>query len=71
MKPQLGGGRQAITIEEASAAVPIATIRVPNSVRIGHVAVTCKPASTKPCRNVSQPVDVVPFPGMVSCCLNA
>ena len=35
-------------------------VRLPSSVRIGQVAVTCKPASSRPCRKVSQPVDAIP-----------
>ncbi|MYI54402.1 MAG: hypothetical protein F4110_10545, partial [Acidimicrobiaceae bacterium] len=38
-----GRGRQANTIDDANAFEPEATRRLPNSVRIGHVAVTCNP----------------------------
>ena len=49
-------GRHASTIDEAKAFVPRAIMRPGDSVRIGQVAVTCKPASNTAWRNVSQPV---------------
>ena len=52
-----GRGRQARTIEEARALDRFARRRPAFSVRIGQVAVTCRPASRTAWRNVSQPVD--------------
>ena len=50
-------GRHANTIEDASAFDPRLRIRFANSVRIGHVALTCNPESTTACRKVSHPVE--------------
>jgi hypothetical protein len=52
-----GRGRQASTIDDASALVPIATLRDDRSFRIGHVAVTWNPERSSPSSIVSQPVE--------------
>ncbi|OPZ30761.1 MAG: hypothetical protein BWY99_02918 [Synergistetes bacterium ADurb.BinA166] len=62
--------RQTRTTEEARALAPIPTGLLLSSVRIGHVPVTAKPASSTASRNDSQPGEVVSFP-FVSDCLKA
>ena len=47
------------------------TIRLPSSVRIGHVPEIAKPDRIVASRNVSQPVLAVPESLFVSDCLNA
>ena len=46
-------------------------IRLPSSVRMGHVPVTAKPARITASRKVSQPVLEVPASPLVSDCLKA
>jgi len=53
-------GRQGRTIDDARAFVPFPTIRPDLSVRMGHVAVTDRPASMRPLSIVSHPVEAVP-----------
>ena len=64
-------GRQARTILDARAFVPIATCRVFISVRIGHVPLIAKPARITASRKVSQPVLAVPSSPALSDCLKA
>lgn len=67
-----GRGRHTRTIEDASAFEPLATIRLPSSLRMGHVPVTAKPAPMSASSIVSEPVDATdPSPPSVSVCLNA
>ncbi len=56
---------------DASAFVPIPTIRLLSSVRMGHVPLTPKPDWMTASRKVSQPVLAVPASLLVSDCLNA
>ncbi len=66
-----GRRRQASTTEDASAFVPIPTIRFESSVRSGQVPVIEKPAPITASRKVSQPVRTVPPSLFVSACLKA
>ena len=56
---------------DARALVPMPIIRFPNSVRIGHVALTANPDRITASRNVSQPVLAIPASPFFSDCLKA
>ena len=63
-------GRQTRMIDDARAFVPELIIRLPSSVRMGHVPVIDRPEFNTASRKVSQPVLLVPS-FSVSDCLNA
>ena len=57
-------------MDDASAFVPLAIIRLPSSDRFGHVEVIVQPDRIMPSSKVSQPVDASPL-ASDSLCLNA
>ena len=63
--------RQTRTMLEARALVPLATVRLAISVRIGQVPVMLKPARMMAESMVSQPVEAVASSSSVSLCLKA
>jgi len=66
-----GRFRQTRTMLEARALVLELIMRLPSSVRMGHVPVMANPALMTASKNVSQPVLAVPDSVSVSDCLNA
>ena len=61
-----GRGRQASTMEDASALVPLPIMRLASSLRTGHVAVISQPPWISPSNRAYHPVEV---PVLSSFCL--